>query len=92
MSGRLLAAGLAVALAVSLGVYAANGLVRVHRLRAEVRTTEREVGTLHEQSRRLGDTAERLRNDPAYVEKIAREEHGLVREGERVLKFTDRGR
>ena len=28
-----------------------------------------------------------LRNDPAYVEKLAREELGMVREGETVLKF-----
>lgn len=92
MSGRLLAAGLAVVLAVALGVYAANGLVRAHRLRADIRASERDVAGLQEQSRKLAETAERLRNDPAYLEKIAREEHGLVREGDQVLKLQGEGR
>jgi cell division protein FtsB len=30
---------------------------------------------------------DRLRNDPLYIEKLAREEMGMVREGETVLKF-----
>ena len=30
---------------------------------------------------------DKLRNDPAYIEKLAREELGYVREGETVLKF-----
>ena len=32
-------------------------------------------------------TVERLRNDPAYTEQLAREELGWVREGDTVLKF-----
>jgi cell division protein FtsB len=35
---------------------------------------------------------ERLRNDPAYVEKLAREELGYVRPDETVLKFPTPGR
>ena len=34
---------------------------------------------------------ERLRNDPAYIEKLAREEFGYVRPGETVLKFPPSG-
>ena len=30
---------------------------------------------------------ERLRTDPAYIEKLAREDLGWVREGDTVLKF-----
>jgi hypothetical protein len=32
-----------------------------------------------------------LRNSPAYQEKVAREEYGYVREGEKVYTFSDAG-
>ena len=35
---------------------------------------------------------ERLRHDPAFIEKLAREEFGYVRPGETVLKFPSAGR
>jgi cell division protein FtsB len=34
---------------------------------------------------------DRLRTDPAYIEKLAREELGYVRPGETVLKFPKGG-
>ena len=37
----------------------------------------------------LKDQQERLQSDPAFVEKIAREELGLARPGETVFKFAD---
>ena len=32
---------------------------------------------------------DRLENDPATIERIAREEYGMVREGELLYRFTD---
>jgi cell division protein FtsB len=37
-------------------------------------------------------TVDRLRNDPHYIEKIAREDLGLVRQGDTVLKFPSQER
>ncbi len=37
----------------------------------------------------LKEQQERLRNDPRYVERVAREELGLARPGETVVKFSD---
>ena len=45
------------------------------------------MSTLAEKQKTLEAIAERLRSDPAYLEKLAREEMGMVREGETVLKF-----
>jgi len=39
--------------------------------------------------RSLRDRQERLQQDPAFVEKIAREEFGLARPGEVVFKFSE---
>jgi cell division protein FtsB len=48
---------------------------------------EREIAALRARTEALAKTAESLRNDPASIEKIAREQYGYVREGDTVLKF-----
>jgi cell division protein FtsB len=91
VSRRLLGAGVGLLLAAVLGMYGITGLVRVQEMRAEIDLAERELATLRAQQRGLAETIERLRHDPAYIEKLAREEHGLVRPGETVLKFPAKG-
>ena len=48
----------------------------------EVRQVQEEVDEL-----KLKQT--RLRTDPAYAERIAREEHGLAKPGELIVKYVD---
>src|SRR5262249_32157181 len=57
------------------------------RLRGEVDTLVREVRTLEAENERLSRVIVELQEDPAVIERIAREELGLVRPGERVLRF-----
>ena len=89
MSGRPRALGVAAVLllAVTLGAYGARALLRVSEMRREMDTMERDLVTLRARTDELTRTVERLRNDPAYIEKLAREDLGYVREGETVLKF-----
>jgi cell division protein FtsB len=85
--------GVAVAILVlGLAVYGGNSFIRVLHMKGEIEALERDVAALRVQSEKLTATVERLRDDPAYVEKLAREELGLVREGETVLKFRPQGR
>jgi cell division protein FtsB len=70
----------------------AGGLARVFTMQREIETLERDLAALRVETRRLAETIERLRHDPAYVEKLAREELGWVRKGETVLKFTQQPR
>jgi cell division protein FtsB len=67
--------------------YAGNQIHRVTQMRREIATMERDITTLRDRAADLSRTVERLRNDPAYVEKLAREEFGMVRPDETVLKF-----
>jgi cell division protein FtsB len=53
---------------------------------------EREITTLRGRTEELTRTVERLRNDPASIEKLAREEFGMVRPDETVLKFPSAAR
>ncbi len=92
MSRRFLVAGVGVLLTAVLGVYATTGLLRIQRMRGEIAAAEREIDALRARQRSLSEEIWRLRNDPAYLERLAREERGLVREGETVLKFPPKGR
>jgi cell division protein FtsB len=87
VSPRLVAGAFALLIFVGLGVYGWEGVVRLRQMRAQLDTLERDNATLRQQAERLSQTIDRLRNDPAYLERIAREEQGLVRPGETILKF-----
>jgi cell division protein FtsB len=84
---RLAAAVVVLVLAAGLAVYGGSGILRVRAMQAEIHQLERELVTLRTQSDKLSATIEKLRHDPAYIEKLAREDFGYVREGETVLKF-----
>ena len=87
MNRRLAAAAFVLVLAAGLVVYGGSGVLRVRAMQAEIDQLERELATLRTQSGKLTATIDKLRNDPAYIEKLAREDLGYVREGETVLKF-----
>jgi cell division protein FtsB len=89
---RLLGGAVVVVLALGLAVYGGESLVRVLQMKRDIETLERDVTTLRGQSEKLAAIVERLRSDPLYVEKLAREDLGLVREGETILKFPSSGR
>jgi cell division protein FtsB len=74
-------------LAVGLAVFGVKESVRAWQLRREMARVERELTTLRARQTDLSKAVDRLRNDPLYIEKLAREEMGMVREGETVLKF-----
>ena len=76
-----------VVLAVGLAVFGVKESVRAWQMRRDMHVAEREVEALRARQADLTRTIDRLRNDPLYIEKLAREEMGMVREGETVLKF-----
>ena len=87
MNLRLLGSGAVVVLTLGLAVYGSNQVLRVTHMRREMETMERDIVTLRARADELSRAVERLRNDPAYIEKLAREELGYVRPDETVLKF-----
>jgi cell division protein FtsB len=89
---RTLTVGAGLLLLVVLSIYGVSGLLRIRAMHREIAAAEHEIGALRLQAEKLTATVDLLRNDPAYIEKLAREEHGLVREGETVLKFPPRAK
>jgi len=87
MSPRVLGGAALVLLAAGVAGYAGNQILRVTQMRRDIATMERDITTLRGRAVDLTRTVDRLRNDPAYVEKLAREQFGMVRPDETVLKF-----
>jgi cell division protein FtsB len=89
VSGRPRAFGVAaiVIVVLALSAYGTRAVLRVSEMRREMEAMERDLVTLRTRTDELTRTVDRLRNDPAYIEKLAREDLGYVREGETVLKF-----
>jgi cell division protein FtsB len=89
VSGRPRTFGVAAIIIVvlALSAYGTRAVLRVSEMRREMEAMERDLVTLRTRTDELTRTVDRLRNDPAYIEKLAREDLGYVREGETVLKF-----
>ena len=64
-----------------------DGLFRLWQKRQELAEAETRIGRLQAENDSLWQVLWRLENDPAYVEKVAREEYGMVKEGERVYRL-----
>ena len=89
LSRRALPLGLIAAAAVSvpLLVFSPTGLARLRSLReARVRADE-EVKRMTREIERLRAEVSRVKEDPAFVERAARDEMGLVRQTELVFQF-----
>jgi cell division protein FtsB len=92
VSPRLLGSVAIVLLTLGLAVYGGNQVLRVTHLKRQLESMERDIVALRSRAEELSRTVERLRNDPAYMEKLAREEFGYVRPDETVLRFPSTGR
>lgn len=87
MTRRVLGGAAVVVVAGVLAVYGGTGAVRVWQMTREIEALERDLTALRAQADKLALTVEQLRNDPHAIEKLAREELGMAREGETILKF-----
>ena len=87
MRPRVVGGAVVLLLFAGLTVYGWQGVVRRRQMREQLQSLERENVALRRDAERLAQIIDRLRNDPAYLERIAREERGMVRPGETVLKF-----
>jgi len=66
-----------------------RGLVAMLRARHEYDRLSASIAQQRAENVRLRDTAQRLREDPAAIEEIARRELGLIKPGERVFIVKD---
>lgn len=71
-------------------IFAPTGLPRLRGLERELGDVDEENAELRRDIEALRGRVARLRDDPAAVERIARDELGLVRQTEVVFQFSTR--
>ncbi len=64
------------------------GLYFLHKKKKYLAELQAEQQILIENNKKLAGDVERLQHDQAYLEKIAREEHGMLKENEMVFDFS----
>ncbi|MCX5656914.1 MAG: septum formation initiator family protein [Candidatus Omnitrophica bacterium] len=62
------------------------GFIKIGRLILKSHRLEKEIGRLKKENTSLSQEVYRLQNDPVYLEKVAREEMRLGKEGEIIYK------
>jgi cell division protein FtsB len=86
---RLVPVGMLVIAAVSVPVMllSSSGLARLEALRGQRENLSFEVARLEREIERLRFQAESIKTSPSSVERVARDELGLVRRTELVMQF-----
>ena len=80
---------LAAAVGVPLKVFDRNGLARVERLERELEFLERANREIRRENDALRQRIRAFHSDPGYVEKIARDELGMVGPDEIIYQFPE---
>ncbi len=70
-------------------IFSPTGLSRLEALREERQKAEHEVSKLSSDVAELRAEVERIKRDPAAVERVARDELGLIRQTEVVFQFRE---
>jgi len=83
----LLAAGVLILAILGFATFTDQGLLGLYRLKQDKARLEARLTQLKAENERLRAEIERLKTDPAYLEKVAREELGLVHQDELVFQF-----
>jgi cell division protein FtsB len=69
------------------GVFGGRALMQIHQLKEERNRMQGANARLQEENRKLAEKVNRLKNSKEEVEKVARDELGLVKKGEIVYQF-----
>jgi cell division protein FtsB len=78
--------GLAVYYAIFGGEYS---LLELRKARREIQAQEAELILLRAEVEQLRARADSLENDPAMLERIARERFGMIKDGEVLYRFAE---
>ncbi len=67
-------------------IFGTHGVLAMRRSQQEAARVQKEIDQINEENRQLEERVKALKNDPATIERIAREEMGLARPGEYIFK------
>jgi cell division protein FtsB len=70
-------------------IFGEHGVLKLVQYRQQRQAFAAEAAKLRADNDKLRQEIESLKNDPRYIERIARESLGMVRPGEFVIQFTE---
>lgn len=70
-------------------IFSDTGLIHLAQLRQELKEMRQENDRLRQENKKLRTQARALKGDLKYIEKIAREELGMVKKDEQVYQFKE---
>ncbi|MCG6974574.1 MAG: septum formation initiator family protein [Desulfobacterales bacterium] len=73
-------------------IFGENGLTDLYRLKAKRDRIVKQTGELTKKNLSLYREIERLKNDPKYLENVARKELGVIGKDEVIIKVKKRKR
>ncbi len=73
----------------AIALFRPGGVLEVYQLSERVQAAKDEISALGEENAELRGEIETLQGDPRTLERIAREELGLVKPGETVYEFIE---
>lgn len=87
--GRALFAVIALGIAALAldGIFGAHGLIVTYRMKLQARQAQQGIQKLNQENQQLADQVRALKSDPNAIERIAREQMGLVKPGDLVFKL-----
>jgi len=65
-----------------------SGILAYLQQRSELRELREKTVFLEQSNEKLREEVDRLRDDPAYLEEVARREHGLLKKNEYIYDFS----
>ena len=68
-------------------IFGAHGLLAMRRTQKEIERLRKDIRQVNQENRDLNEQVKGLKSDPQTIERIAREEMGLARPGERIFKL-----
>jgi cell division protein FtsB len=90
LKGRLLLGAAVLVGATYFAVFGGDyDLFDLHRIRRERAAEEQRVAEAQVEVERLRARRDSLRHDSGTIERIAREQFGMIRDGERLYRFAD---
>ncbi|OGV98929.1 MAG: hypothetical protein A3I04_02120 [Nitrospinae bacterium RIFCSPLOWO2_02_FULL_39_110] len=69
-------------------IFRDDGIIKIHQLNKKLDLLEWDIINMKKGNDRIKSEIHTLKRDPSYVEKIAREDLGLVKPGEIVFEFV----
>ena len=79
--------GIALAAIAVHDIFGAHGFLAMRRTQKEMQQVRAKIARLDRDNSALGDQVSALKTDPKTIERIAREEMGLARPGEKIFKL-----